>query len=133
MKIEWGGSGKKASSSHHTTNLKTKLSLLHSCGLNILCHLTSNKLSFCSDFCNENNGIFVLGWVFFFLQTNFDFLTNHFWRNFLYHSKSTVVLSLNLKKIFHLWWFFAKLWGFKDSILANLGQLMRDMFRAINA
>ena len=26
------------------------------------------------------------GW-FFFLQTNFDFLTSHFWRNFFYHSK----------------------------------------------
>ena len=34
-------------------------------------------LSCCFDFRNENNGIFVLGWV-FFLQTNFDFLTSHF-------------------------------------------------------
>ena len=30
--------------------------------------------NYCSDFCNEINGIFVLG---FLLQTNFDFLTSH--------------------------------------------------------
>ena len=34
----------------------------------------------CSDFCNESNGILVLGW--FFLQTNFDFLTSHVLTNF---------------------------------------------------
>ena len=33
---------------------------------------------FCSDFRYESNGIFVLGVGFFFLQTNFDFLTSHF-------------------------------------------------------
>ena len=32
----------------------------------------------CSDFRYESNGIFVLGVGFFFLQTNFDFLTSHF-------------------------------------------------------
>ena len=36
---------------------------------------------YCSDFPYENNGIFVLG-VFFFLQTNFDFLISHFSQNF---------------------------------------------------
>ena len=36
------------------------------------------KLSHCSDFRYESNGIFVLGVGFFFLQTNFDFLTSHF-------------------------------------------------------
>ena len=55
---------------------------------------------YCSDFRYESNGIFVLGVGFFFLQTNFDFLTSHFWQNFFYHSKSIVVLSLNLKKFF---------------------------------
>ena len=34
--------------------------------------------SYCSDFRYESNGIFVLGVGFFFLQTNFDFLTSHF-------------------------------------------------------
>ena len=53
----------------------------------------------CSDFRYESNGIFVLG-VGFFLQTNFDFLTSHFWRNFFYHSKGIVVLSSNLKRYF---------------------------------
>ena len=66
--------------------------------------------SCCSDFRYESNGIFVLGvgfffnwgfffysgWVFFFG----DFLTSHFWRNFFYHSKGIVVLSLNLKRYF---------------------------------
>ena len=41
---------------------------------------------------------------FFFLQTNFDFLTNHFYDILdgivLYHSKGIVVLSLNLKRYF---------------------------------
>ena len=32
----------------------------------------------CSDFRYESNGIFVLGVGFFFLQTNFDFLTSLF-------------------------------------------------------
>ena len=38
----------------------------------------SESLSFCSDFRYESNGIFVLVVGFFFLQTNFDFLTSHF-------------------------------------------------------
>ena len=59
---------------------------------------------FCSDFRYESNGIFVLGVGFFFLQTSFDFLTTHFWRNFLYHSKGIVWWhELKLEKIFHLW------------------------------
>ena len=33
---------------------------------------------YCSDFRYESNGIFVLGVGFFFLQTNFDFLSSHF-------------------------------------------------------
>ena len=39
--------------------------------------------------------------VVFFLQTNFDFLTSHFRRNFVYHSKGIVVLDLNLKQYFY--------------------------------
>ena len=35
--------------------------------------------------------------------------------------------------MFHLRSFFVKLWGFKIAIFANLGQLTRDTFRAINA
>ena len=40
-----------------------------------VCSLVDN---YCSDFRYESNGIFVLGVGFFFLQTNFDFLTSHF-------------------------------------------------------
>ena len=38
----------------------------------------SKQVDYCSDFRYESNGIFVLGVGFFFLQTNFDFLTSHF-------------------------------------------------------
>ena len=40
--------------------------------------MTYNFRSYCSDFRYESNGTFVLGVGFFFLQTNFDFLTSHF-------------------------------------------------------
>ena len=65
-----------------------------------------------SDFRYESNGIFVIGWV-FFLQTGFDFLTSHFWQNFLISFKKYCCLELKLENIFHLWLFFVKLWGFK--------------------
>ena len=67
--------------------------------------------------------------VFFFRH---DFLTNHFDGIFLYHSKGIVVLSLNLNRYFscdH----FRSYGGLKIAILANLGQLTRDIFRAITA
>ena len=71
------------------------------------------------DFGNAINGIIVLGVV--FLQTNFGFLTRHFWRIFLHHSKFIVVLSLNLKR------YFTCVKGLTTAILANLWQLTRDM------
>ena len=60
---------------------------------------TKSNDFFCSDFCNESIGTFVLG-VGFFLQTNFDLLTSRFRPQFLHHSKAIVVLSLNLKRYF---------------------------------
>ena len=48
-------------------------------------------------------------WVFF--QTNFHFSTSHFWRSFVSISfQNYCCLELKLKKIFHRWSFFAKLW-----------------------
>ena len=41
--------------------------------------------------------------------------------------------SLILKKIFYLRSFFVKLWGQNIINLANLGQLTRDIIRAIKA
>ena len=67
------------------------------------------------------------GWV-FFLQTNFDFLTSHFWRNFLISFKSYCCPELKFEKMFHLWLFFVKLWGFKD---CHFGQF--DQFGTVNA
>ena len=41
--------------------------------------------------------------------------------------------EFQFEKIFYLWPFPVKLWGLKIAILANLGLLTRDIFRAINA
>ena len=79
------------------------------------------KTNCCSDFRYESNGIFVLGVGFFFLQTNFDFLTSHFWRNFLVSFESYCCPELEFEKIFLLWSFFVKLWGFKDCHFAQFG------------
>ena len=79
-------------------------------------------LTYCSDFCYESNGIFVLE-VAFFLQTKFDFITSHFWWNFfLHHSKGIVFLSLNLRKKFTCDHFSQSYRGLKIAILVNLGQ-----------
>ena len=68
------------------------------------------------------------GWVFFFLQTNFDFLTSHFWRKFFISFESYCCPELKFEKIFHLWSFFVKLWGFKDCHFGHF-----DQFGTINA
>ena len=57
------------------------------------------SFSCCSDFRNESNGMFVLGWFFFFRQISI-FQTAIFDRVFLYHSKNIVILSWNLKRYF---------------------------------
>ena len=82
----------------------------------------------CSDFWYESNGIFVLGVGCFFLQTNFDFLTSHFWRNFFISFKRYCCSELKFEKIFHLWSFFVELWGFKDCHFGHFEQ-----FGTINA
>ena len=53
--------------------------------------------------------------------------------NFVYHSKAIVVLSLNLKRYFTCDHFLRSYAGLKIAILTNLGQLTRDIIRAINA
>ena len=70
--------------------------------------------SYCSDFRYESNRMFVLG-LGFFLQ------------------KGIVVLSLNFKSYFTCDHFSESYGGLKIAILANLGQLTRDIFGAINA
>ena len=72
------------------------------------------------------------GWVFFFRQTSTFYLAI-FDGIFLYHSKSIVVLSLNLKRYFACDHFSLNYGGLTIVILASLGQLTGDMFRAINA
>ena len=69
----------------------------------------------------------------FFLQTKFEFSTSHFNRIFLHQSKSIVNLSLNLKDILPKIHFLLSYGGLKIAILANLGQLTRDIFRANKA
>ena len=41
--------------------------------------------------------------------------------------------ELKFEKIFHLWYFSYSFGGLNVAILANLGQLTRDIIRAINA
>ena len=79
----------------------------------------------------ESDGILCSGWV-FFLQTSFDFLTSHFRRNFLLHSKGIDDLSLYLKRCFTYYRFFLSNGVLKIAILVNLGKLTRDTFRPIN-
>ena len=63
------------------------------------------EVTYCSDFRYESNGIFVLGVGFFFLETNFDFLTSHFRQNCFISFKRYCCLELKLEKVFHLWFF----------------------------
>ena len=81
-----------------------------------------SKDNYCSHFRNESDGLFVLGW-FFFLQTNFNFLTSRFWRNFFTSFKSYEWSKLKFEKIFHLWSFFVELWGVKDCDFGQIGTI----------
>ena len=56
------------------------------------------QIHYCSDFLYESNGIFVLGMDFFFRQIS-TFLLASFDGFFKYHSKSIVILRLNLQNI----------------------------------
>ena len=73
------------------------------------------------------------GWVFFFFRQISTFYLAIFDGIFLYHSKDIVALSSNLKRYFTCDHFSVSYGGLKIAILANLGQLTRDIFRAINA
>ena len=78
----------------------------------------------------KSDGVFVLGW-FFLLQTNFDFITSSFWRNYFIALEKYCCFELEfLKNIFRLWSFFVNYVGLK---IVNLGQLARDLFRAVNS
>ena len=72
------------------------------------------------------------GWV-FFLQTNFDFLTSHFWQKFFISFKRYRCLELKFEKIFYLWSFFVKLWGFKDCHFGQFGTINARYISCFNA
>ena len=63
-----------------------------------------------------------LGWV-FFLQTSFDFLTNHFWRNFNKSFQRYCWLERKFENIFHQWSFIVKLWGLEDCHSGQFGTI----------
>ena len=65
---------------------------------------------------------------FFFLQTNFDFLTSHFWRNFFISFERYCCPELKFEKIFYLWLFFVKLRGFKDCNFGQFGKINARYF-----
>ena len=78
----------------------------------------------------------MLGVGFFFFRQISTFELAIFDRIFLYRSKGIVVLSLNLKRYFTCDHFLQSYEGLKIVILAiltNLGQLTRDIIRAVNA
>ena len=60
---------------------------------------------------------------FFFLQTNFDFLNSHFWRNFFFSFERYCCPEVKFEKIFHLWSFFLKIRGFKDRHFGQFGTI----------
>ena len=78
-------------------------------------------IPYCSNFRRKCRNICAR--VFCFLQTSFDFLTSFFDRSFQYHSISSVAVGSNLKKIFHLWSCFVKLWGFKECQIGSFGTI----------
>ena len=94
----------------------------------MLLHSVNN----CSDFRNESNGIFTLCW-FFFLRQIATFQLPIFDGIFLYESNDIVTLSLNLKRYFTCGHFSYSYGSLIFAILASLGQLTRDIVRAINA
>ena len=75
----------------------------------------------------------MLGVGFFFFRQISTFKLAIFDGIFFNHSKGIVVLSLNLKHYFTCDHFLGSYGGLKIAILGNLGQLTRDIFRAINA
>ena len=75
------------------------------------------SFSCCSDFRNESNGMFALGW--FFFQS---FLTE-----FFVSLKKYSYFELKFETIFCLRSFFVNLWGSKIAILANLWLLTRTI------
>ena len=80
------------------------------------------KTSYCPDFRNESDGIFVLGVGIFFRQIS-TFELTIFDGIFLNHSQAIIVLSLNLKRYFTCDFLFAKLWGFKYCHFGQFGTI----------
>ena len=73
------------------------------------------------------------GWGFFFFSQKWLVKKSKFVWVFKYHSKGIVILSSSLKRYSTCDSFSQSYGGFKIAILANLGQLTRDIFRAPNA
>ena len=91
--------------------------------------VTSVKLPFCSNFCNESNGIFVLEVAIFFKQISTFYLT--IFDGFFIAFKMYCSPELKLKKkCFACDHFLGCYVGLNIAILAKLGVLTRDIFRA---
>ena len=79
---------------------------------------------------DESDGKFVLG-VNFFSQDKKLLSSKQFLTDFFYTSQKNCCLELKTK---NLWSFLVQLWGLKIVILANWGQLRRDIyFCSVNA
>ena len=64
----------------------------------------------------------------FFLQTNFDFLTSHFWRNFFNNIQKVLLSWAQIWQDISPVIVFVKLWGFKGCHFGHF-----DQFGTINA
>ena len=80
---------------------------------------------FVSTFVTKVTEYLCSGWVFFFKQVSFFYLA--------IFDGSHCSLKLVLKKFLACDHFLQSYWGLKIAILANLGQLTRDIFRTTNA
>ena len=76
----------------------------------------------CSDFWYESNGIFVPG-VDFFSSDKFRLFNKPFLTEFFISFERYYWHELKFEKIFYLWSFFVKLWGFKDCYFGQSGTI----------
>ena len=78
------------------------------------------NVKFLSDFPYESNGIFVLE-VGFFSSDKYRLFNQPFLTEIFLSFQRHCCLEPKIKKIFHLWSFFVKVWGFIDPHFGHFG------------
>ena len=67
-------------------------------------------------------------WWFCFLQTNFGFLSSHFWWKSFIITQKYCRPELKFETIFHMWLFFVSLWRFKEWHFGQIGTINARYF-----